>query len=244
MKLLINCQKCLSDESIPLSERSKYQNYNESGQYDYTCSKGHVTAGILLNNKFEILFDMGVHAILDGYYREAVVNFTSCLERFYEYAIKIISHSHDVNYQEIDEAWRPIKSQSERQLGAYIFIYFQTFKKVPNTLNQKWTTYRNNVIHKGEITNKKKAMEYGNLILKIIQPVIKDIKLDYTDCIHDYLNYRINLLKDKIEGKTLIYHPNISTIINDLTGPRYNASINLEDEILKFNIQKRLQSDA
>ena len=44
------------------------------------CSRSHETTAILQEQKFEILFDIGAHAILDGYYREAVSSFTSSLE--------------------------------------------------------------------------------------------------------------------------------------------------------------------
>lgn len=54
------------------------------------CSHGHKTTTIVQNPKYEILFDIGANAIVDGYYREAVSSFTSSLERFYEYSIKIL----------------------------------------------------------------------------------------------------------------------------------------------------------
>ena len=44
-----------------------------------TCPHGHKTAIVLKAQKFEVLFDMGVSALLDGYCREAVTSFAAAL---------------------------------------------------------------------------------------------------------------------------------------------------------------------
>ncbi|WP_238149350.1 hypothetical protein [Arsenophonus endosymbiont of Aleurodicus floccissimus] len=64
--------------------------FKNDGRYEITCQNGHSSITFLQQQKFEILFDIGACAIIDGYYREAVSSFTSALERFYEFFIKVV----------------------------------------------------------------------------------------------------------------------------------------------------------
>jgi hypothetical protein len=54
--------------------------FTDDGLYEATCPKGHKSITILQQRKFEILFDIGIYAINDGYYREAISSFTASLE--------------------------------------------------------------------------------------------------------------------------------------------------------------------
>ncbi len=58
---------------------------SDDGCYIVRCDLGHEAQVYVSNLKFELLFDMGVHAMYDGYPREAVSCFASTLERFYEF---------------------------------------------------------------------------------------------------------------------------------------------------------------
>ncbi len=75
----------------------KYVELRDDGRYEFTCENGHTTVTVLQEQKFEVLFDLGAHAILDGYYREAVASFTSSLERFYEFFIKAALFENDIS---------------------------------------------------------------------------------------------------------------------------------------------------
>lgn len=57
----------------------------DDGRYEITCEKEHRSVVILNNIKFELLFEIGLNATVDGYYREVVSSFASALERFYEF---------------------------------------------------------------------------------------------------------------------------------------------------------------
>ena len=91
--------------------------------YDFICSNGHKNSFFLQNPKFELLFDFGVSAYLDGYYREAVLDFSAALERFYEHAIYSMLGSKSGN-DKMKHFWDQLKKQSERQLAAYITLFF------------------------------------------------------------------------------------------------------------------------
>ncbi|WP_281888416.1 hypothetical protein [Paenibacillus sp. YYML68] len=84
MKLKLVCSICAREEEIQnLSET--YVEVQEGSYYRVVCRKGHETTVFLQEEKFEILFEMGSMALLDGYPREAVSSFASSLERFYEF---------------------------------------------------------------------------------------------------------------------------------------------------------------
>ena len=122
----------------------------ESGIDSVTCNKGHKTKVTLRNAKFELLFDLGLNGLTDGYFSEGVSRFTASLERFYEFFIKVALNN-EIHDSVFEEAWKTIKNQSERQLGAYIFLYVKEIKKIPLLLNSKSISFRNDVTHKGSI---------------------------------------------------------------------------------------------
>ncbi len=57
----------------------------DGNNYTFTCENGHKQTVLLQQQKFEMLFEVGANAILDGYYREAVSSFASSLERAYQF---------------------------------------------------------------------------------------------------------------------------------------------------------------
>jgi hypothetical protein len=131
-----------------------YVELRDDGRYEFTCKRGHTTVTVVQQQKFEILFDLGAYAILDGYYREAVASFTSSLERFYEFFIKAYLLDGGIDKSVFDEAWKNVSQQSERQLGAFIFLYCQAFSEEPSLPRQKYIKFRNEVMHKGKIPNR------------------------------------------------------------------------------------------
>lgn len=63
----------------------------------FECQKGHKNFVILQEERFETLFQIGANAIIDGYYREAVNSFTTSLERFYEFSIKVFCNGNIIS---------------------------------------------------------------------------------------------------------------------------------------------------
>ncbi|SOS50084.1 hypothetical protein TNO006_460001 [Tenacibaculum finnmarkense] len=154
-----------------------FEQVNNDGIYEVNCAKGHKSKTIIDNINFEILFEYGLNAIIDGYYREAVSSLTSAMERYFEFFVKTVLRASTNDINAIDKVWKKVASQSERQLGAYIMLYFQTFGKEPILLNQnKEVPFRNSVIHKGYIPTKQEAIDYGNSVLQIIEQSLIDLK--------------------------------------------------------------------
>ena len=71
----------------------------------------------LESTKYSILFDFGLVAIMDGYYREAVSSIAASLERLYEFFIRVVCTKHDIPFKYVEENWAHVAKQSERQLG-------------------------------------------------------------------------------------------------------------------------------
>lgn len=86
MKLKFQCVKCFR-EFVTTINTVQIQ---EDDLYEFYCSENHRNIYFVNNEKFELLMQSAVYAILDGYYREAVSAMTASLERLQEFAINII----------------------------------------------------------------------------------------------------------------------------------------------------------
>lgn len=105
MKLLMPCMACFQELDHPTNEFVSLE-FRDDGRYELCCSRGHNSVTVLQQQKFEILFDIGANAILDGYYREAVSSFTSSLERFYEFCIKVLCRKRGIQVDVFSKAWK------------------------------------------------------------------------------------------------------------------------------------------
>jgi hypothetical protein len=152
---------------------------SDDGRYEVICPKGHKSIIVLQQQKFEVLYDIGAYAIVDGYYREAVSSFTSSLERFFEFFCKVMLYAKHIDPSVVDKSWKPISKQSERQLGAFTILYTSEFKAVPILLENKYTEFRNDVIHNGKIPTQEEAVVYGQAVLDCIRPLLSEMKAKY-----------------------------------------------------------------
>jgi hypothetical protein len=182
VKLPVTCAQCMQ-EDIANAMISATVEFKDNGRYEIKCRKGHSSITLLQQQKFEILFDIGAYAIVDGYYREAVSSFTSALERFYEFFIKVVCTSKNIDWTKTLEAWKEVSNQSERQLGAFIFLHLQETGSKPTLLSNSKIKFRNEVIHKGKIPSKEQAIEYGQSVLDLVRPLLKKLKEDYSDAV-------------------------------------------------------------
>lgn len=150
----------------------------DSGLYRMTCAAGHETVTSLQQMRFEILFDLGAHAIIDGYYIEAVSSFASALERFFEFYVDIQCLRRGITESVYSEAWKQVSNQSERQLGAFIFMYLAETRESPRLLPPKAIEFRNGVIHKGKLPSREQTVEFGEHVLNVIVPILAKVRID------------------------------------------------------------------
>ena len=232
-------KECLKNDDLFINELMvPVSQIVESGIYNVTCDKGHKTKVALRNAKFELLFELGLNGVIDGYFREGVSNFTASLERFFEFFVKVALQN-EINENVFQEAWKNVKNQSERQLGAYIFLYIKVIKKMPLLLSSKAVSFRNEVIHKGYIPTKEQTLEYGENIRRIINNAISEMKsLSNDNLITVYERYL-----PKGEGEEDSFSCNVVTVLDVRNGPEFNINDvrnrSLE-KIIPSIIEKRL----
>ncbi|MDC6266644.1 hypothetical protein [Lysinibacillus fusiformis] len=185
MKISLICCECMQGDT---KQVPKYEfTLKDDNVYLIECENGHKSVVTIAVHKFELLFEMGVNAFQEGYYREAVANFAASLERFYEFSIEFFVYKH-LGIEKYDTfyspglylgAWKQIKNQSERQLGAYTMLYFTVFNKVPDLLKSNDIAFRNDVIHKGYFPDEAKTLNYMENVFKLIQKgLIELLELD------------------------------------------------------------------
>lgn len=230
MKILMTCATCMQ-EDIKTAFPFGTIGFRDDGRYEVICPKGHSSITLLQQQKFEILFDIGAYAILDGYYRESVSSFTSSLERFYEFFIKVICLSNGVEWESFTSAWKDVSNQSERQLGAFIFLHLQTFGNKPNLLDNNKSKFRNDVVHKGKIPTKQESMIYGQEVLNVIRPLLKVLKSNYEKEIQQILfKYMSGNRKTSDDGLS-VSTMSIQTILSIANGEAIHDERSLEQAL-------------
>ncbi len=176
MRMFLICYKCASQNDF--NESLTAVELEENGLYRMTCARGHKNVMSLQQMKFEVLFEVGVHAIIDGYYIEAVSAFTSAFERFLEFYVELQCFRQGISESTYVAAWKQVSNQSERQLGAFIFTYLAETHESPVLLTNAAIKFRNGVIHKGIFPTRKEAFEYGEQVLNAIAPILARVRSD------------------------------------------------------------------
>jgi hypothetical protein len=77
-----------------------------SGKLTLRCEQGHTTVVRLPIPDFELLFDFGCSALLDGYPREAITAFASSFERFLEFTCRFLLARRNVSFEGVDAWWK------------------------------------------------------------------------------------------------------------------------------------------
>ncbi|WP_080715787.1 hypothetical protein [Xanthomonas arboricola] len=190
MHLLIPCMKCLQEFGKPSGEFTRVE-FLDDGKYKLTCSNGHDATTILQQQKFEVLFDIAAHAILDGYYRESVSSFAASLERFYEFSIRAFLSKASGSDNLFKSCWKLVSSQSERQLGGFIFLWASTFNASPALLSNKQVNFRNDVVHKGKIPTKEEAIAFGDYVLNVLRQNMLVLREQLPDAVQQVVFYHL-----------------------------------------------------
>ncbi len=211
MKIPIVCGKCLAENGKP-SDALALIEFRDDGRYEFTCDNGHRTTTILQQQKFEILFDVGAHAILDGYYREAVSSFTSSLELFYVFFVRVVLLNKGTDLPSLETAWKHISRQSERQLGAFVITYLSEFGRSPSVLNNDKVRFRNDVIHRGKIPSRQQAMEYGQAVLDVMRPQLIQLRDKCPEGVKEATFHHLRSCRTEEDQSRQLSTLNISTI--------------------------------
>lgn len=241
MRLVIPCMKCLQEFGRPSGEFARVE-FKDDGCYEITCSSGHTVVTVLQQQKFEVLFDIGAHAILDGYYREAVSSFTSSLERFYEFSTRVLLEKFTGSDDLFQVIWKTVSSQSERQLGAFIFLWAAHFKESASLLPQSMITFRNEVIHKGKIPSKDEAIKYGNSVLAVLRPKLKLLQENFPDQVRSSVSRQLQGSAEKAGNHGQVVTMCVSTIISLSNGEPSHHEKTLEEHLISLSESRKLLS--
>jgi hypothetical protein len=192
----------------------------EDGLYTGKCPHGHDLLLATQTLPHEMLFEIALNAIYDGYNREAVSSFTASMERFFEFAIKVIAAKRAVTPDAFADAWKQVSKQSERQIGVYVFLYLLDFGVRPIILSHKMTELRNDVIHKGKLPDRKEALTFGNAVHQIIQEAVRQLRSTHLDQVNAVLGQHVAKTAEKMGNtypRTFQVTSTALNIIDDVT---------------------------
>lgn len=179
MKVVLPCFECLRTTGNLHSDPIEVEVVSD-GPMTGRCPHGHETPLAIQNQDFELLFDLGCMALLDGYSREAVTSMAASLERACMFYVRCIfsetihrdkKEGHKV--QALEEPFLALTSrQSERQLGAFLALYAINEKEQLPTLAPKWVEFRNDCVHKGRVPTSARVLEYAEAVLTILDQIV------------------------------------------------------------------------
>ena len=164
-----------------------------SGKLTVRCEQGHTTVVTLPIPAFELLFDFGCSALLDGYPREAVTSFATSFERFEEFTCRFLLARRRVAFEGVDAWWKEVATSTERQRGSFVALWISEFFGPPPSLPRKLVEFRNDCVHKGWIPPESEAKAYGEAVLRAeVSGIVTlrnffDSDLDYDDFIEHHI---------------------------------------------------------
>ena len=243
MRLLVPCMQCFQELGRPTEEFS-HVGFRDDGRYEIKCSLGHETTTVLQQQKFEVLFDIGAHAILDGYYREAVSSFTSSLERFYEFALRVFLEQASKSDELFQNCWKKVTNQSERQLGAFVFLWASNFGESPELLSNPQVSFRNEVIHKGKIPTSEESIRYGNSVLGVLRPKMLALRERFAEEVSKVTFYHLrDCRSDSDNGKT-VSTMGVSTIVSLTCGEISHHTMSLEEHLIRLSEWRKITGNS
>jgi hypothetical protein len=165
------------------------------------CSRGHEFIAWHNNPRHELLFELCLRALKEGFLREAVMNAAAALERCMEYfALAAVSpdleqqlpgESLPISDALLDEVFKRRcgvrnlwKTQSERQVGGFLVAHTMLCGEVPSWCAQMqgFASLRNKVVHSGYIPGATETRDYCAWVYGAIQDTIatlRSVKKDF-----------------------------------------------------------------
>jgi len=259
MKFSVPCLDC---HNANIDNQPYSHDLTNERIYEFTCENGHKQIIILNCLQYELLFDMGLLALNDGYLREAVTNFAAAVERFHEFCINVltisigntelitpnksnewVSISSDDFSSEFLKAWKSISKQSERQYGAFIMLYLVHFKRNPTLIHNDYVSFRNDIVHKGTFPKLSEVLEYGKEVFNYIKEKLLELRESVPEsityiCSKDYNNL-MDGPTDKYNGKTIVGLSGATTFQSDdmldsISDLEFESSLELRKEFRVF----------
>jgi len=134
--------------------------------------------------------------------------------------------------------WKEVSSQSERQLGAFVFVWATNFGKAPALLPNALVKFRNEVIHKGKIPSKEEALRYGDAVLGVLRPKLSALKAEFTKEITELTSRQFHKQQAESSNDHLVATLGMATCVSLMGGDTAKQDQSLED-YLKSLAQQR-----
>jgi hypothetical protein len=164
MRIHSGCTECTihaMENKLPIpSDWIDVGELTDDGVATGRCPEGHAVNVVVQTPRHVLLFDSACHALIDGYYREAIGSFAASVERFYEFTIRVLWRHRDLGEETLDRVWSTLGSRSERQMGAFVAL-FAAHSGGPPKLMRKYEERRNATVHAGKLPTEDEAMEFG-----------------------------------------------------------------------------------
>jgi len=174
MKILVPCMECQKELGHPSFEPIIADYYEGAVAY-IECSRGHKSAVLLQSQKFEILLESAANALLEGYTIEAASSLSAAYERFFEFSINVFCKKNLITKQALEETFKQVSKQSERQVGGFLFLHLITFGS-SYALSKKIPELRNKVVHQGYIPTPEEVIAFGELVYQEIYSITQLLK--------------------------------------------------------------------
>jgi hypothetical protein len=191
-----------------------------------------------------MLFEVGAYAILDGYYREAVSSFTTSLERFHEFAIRVFLDNTSKASDLFQNCWKHVSSQTERQLGAFIFLWASNFGQAPVLLDSKQVKFRNEVIHKGVIPSREQAVNYGDGGLAILRPQMLALKERFPKEVQSVTLSHIQECRSGLGSGQKVTTMWVLTIVSLVMEDASHHQKSLEEHLLRLALSRQAEASS
>jgi hypothetical protein len=232
MRIRLICAECYEQ-----SGRAWFvDTIRDDGLYTGKCPAGHNLLLATQTLRHEMLFEIALNAIEDKYYREAVASFAASVERFYEFGVKVICYSRGIAQAQFDQAWRKVANQSERQLGAYVFLYFFEFGTLPELLSNRMAELRNEVVHRGLLPSKDDAVAFGSAAYEVIQHGVRQLRETHLDHVNQALGDHVTGVFSGMDQhkypRTVQVTTTALNIIQDISGGYRNFDQILRDRLV------------
>jgi hypothetical protein len=174
MKVRIVCFDCARDSGGPPPDTLEGDILDE-GFVHFRCPNGHEKQQVFHEPLFDLMFTLAVFALIDGYYREAVIGFTSALERFFEFFVHVVARRSNVTATEYHVTRGHIRF-AERQYGAFCICYLLAvgrhfdFREIDAKKK-----LRNETAHEGYIPTREEALNYAELAWREIRAALREL---------------------------------------------------------------------
>jgi hypothetical protein len=84
--------------------------------------------------------------------------------------VRVVCREHGIEESQVASAWKEVSTQSERQLGAFSFLYLiESGETLP--LNPEIPRIRNRIVHQGRLAKEADARDFGSMVFQRLRDI-------------------------------------------------------------------------